>query len=311
VRRADKPYVDLPFHHGEGDHVIYLDEDVYAVIAAWGTTGTTTSAWPAPGTYGPIPHGGAVGPLELLLDFIGPELWQCKRRGDQVCLEQQLPAYDLSTVLLWGADCVEHIARVVNGVDGNVVDTLTLARAYGRSREFDPQRANVLAGEAEKAMEHLRNGGLAAAARGVFSRAGELQFSLFGLLNSAETEYESREFSIADRRAMQVALMHATHELCGADPLLAGREAAKWCRRARARNAVAQEASNRADRAGEASFFNLWLNPVADGTLARSLPTQVKAIQDGDEPEASWQADRLQMYLARSGDETLPAVEPF
>jgi hypothetical protein len=310
--RVDTPSVGLSLHHAD-DHVMYLDEDAYAVIAAWGTTGVTTSAWPAVGTYGPIPHGGAVGRLVDLLDFVGPELWQGKRRGDQVCLERRLPTYDLRTVLLWGADCVEHLARVVNGVDGNVVDTLALARAYARTREFDHDRVRELSSEAEKILEHLRKGGVFAFARGFLSRLGQLEIPWIGsaLLNPSETEYEASEYAIADQRAMQVALMHATKELCGADPLVGGREAAKWCRRARARNAVAQEASNRSQRAGEASWLNLFANPFASGTLARSLPTHVSAIQDGSAPEAEWQAERLHMYLARTADEPLARPEPF
>jgi hypothetical protein len=106
---------------------------------------------------------------------------------------------------------------------------------------------------------------------------------------------------------MQVAL-HATKELCAADPLVAGREAARWCRRASARNALAQEAGDRANSANEASWWNLLLNPFASGTLARSLPGQVKAIQDGDIAEAEWQAGRLHEYLVRTDDEPLGPV---
>ncbi len=105
--------------------------------------------------------------------------------------------------------------------------------------------------------------------------------------------------------------MHATRELCRADPLTAAREAARWSRRASARRALAQEAGDRANRANESSFLNLWLNPFASGTLARSLPGQVKAIQDGDEPEAEWQASRLADYLQRSGDEPLSSPAPW
>ena len=36
---------------------------------------------------------------------------------------EPLESYDVATVLLWGADCVEHLAHRVSGVDGNVVET--------------------------------------------------------------------------------------------------------------------------------------------------------------------------------------------
>ena len=70
--------------------------------------------------------------------------------------------------------------------------------------------------------------------KGLISRAGELELGV-GLLGPSETRYEAGQFATADLRAMRVALMHATKELCGADPLSAGREAASWCRRASAR----------------------------------------------------------------------------
>jgi len=102
--------------------------------------------------------------------------------------------------------------------------------------------------------------------------------------------------------------MHATQQLCGADPLVAGREAAKWCRRASARNELAKAAKDRANMASGAGWLNLWLNPFASGTLTRSLPGQVKAIQDGDVPEAEWQAGRLREYLERTDEEPLQHV---
>lgn len=89
---------------------------------------------------------------------------------------------------------------------------------------------------------------------------------------------------------------------------MAARDAAKWCRRAAARHAVAQEAGARANNANESSWLNLPLNPFASGTLARSLPGQVKAIQDGAQPEAAWQAGRLAQYLERTDD--LPLLSP-
>jgi hypothetical protein len=77
---------------------------------------------------------------------------------------EPLQSYDVATALLWGADCVEHLAHRVNGVK---------------------------------------------------------------LLGPSETRYEAGQFATADLRAMQVALMRATKALCGADPLTAGREAAR------------------------------------------------------------------------------------
>jgi hypothetical protein len=293
----------LPFSRPK-EQVIYLDEDVYAVIGDQARPATQLAAWPPQGGYGPAPHEGSAGKLVELLGEIGPELWQAKRRGPEICLTARAERYDIATVLTWGADCVEHLARRVNGVDGNVVETLALARRYAHTHEYEPEPAQRLAAEADGILKHLRNGGLFALGRAVASRAGELDIG-GGLLGPSETRYEAGEYATADLCAMQVALMHATKELCGADPLIAGREAARWCRRASARNALAQEAGDRANRANEAGWWNLFLNPFASGTLARSLPGQVKAIQDGDIPEAEWQAGRLHEYLVRADDEPL------
>jgi len=286
------------------ERVIYIEEDVYVVIGDGARAATQRSAWPATGTYGSVPRDGVIGMLGDVLGAIGLELWQARRRGEEACMVAPLETYDLATVLLWGADCVEHLARRVNGIDGNVVETLALTRHYAREREFQPEPAQRLATEAQGVLERLRTGGLVSLGKGLISRAGELELGV-GLLGPSETRYEAGQFASADLRAMQVALMHATKELCGADPLTAGREAAKWCRRASARNALAKEARSRANAANESNWFNLLVNPFASGTLARSLPGQVKAIQDGDIPEAEWQAGRLGEYLKRTDDEPL------
>jgi len=297
--------VRLSLGHRHDEQVIYLEEDVYVVIGDSARAATHRSAWPETGTFGPIPRDGVMGMLAEVLGAIGPELWQARRRGEEACMVAPLKTYDLSTALLWGADCVEHLARRVSGIDGNVVETLALARRYAREREFQPEPAHRLATEAQDVLERLRKGGLVSLGKGLISRAAELELGV-GLLGPSETRYEAGQFATADLRAMQVALMHATKELCGADPLAAGREAAKWCRRASARNALAKEAGDRANAANESNWFNLFLNPFASGTLARSLPGQVKAIQDGDGPEAEWQAGRLGEYLRRTDDEPLP-----
>jgi hypothetical protein len=300
--------VSLGHHHGE--HVIFLEEDVYVVMGDGGREQTLPSAWPPTGAYGPIPEKAAIGRMRDVLDSLGPELWRAKRKGSEACLIAQLETYDVATVLLWAADCVEHLARRVQGVDGNVVETLALAREYARKREFQPEQAHRLAAEAESCLERLRKGGLASVGKALASRFAELNVGA-GLLGPSETRYEAGQYATADLRAMQVALMHATKDLCGADPLLSAREAAKWCRRAAARHAVAQEAGDRANGANESSWLNLFVNPFASGTLARSLPGQVKAIQDGDEAEAAWQAERLREYLERSDDAPLPSPAPW
>jgi hypothetical protein len=299
------------FGHRQAERVIYLDEDVYVVICEGTGEGTPRRAWAPEGSYGPIPAGGAIGPIREVLDWLGPELWRAKRRGDEACLTEPLANYDPATALLWGADCVEHFARRAQAVDGNVVETLALARAYALKRDYQTEAAQRLAAEAETILERLRRGGLASLGLGVASRAGELEVGAGGLLNPSETRYEAAELATADLRSMQVALMHATRELCSADPMRAAREAARWCRRASARRALAQEAGDRSNRANESSFLNLWLNPFASGTLARSLPGQIKAFQDGDEPEAQWQAARLNDYLQRTGDEPLASPAPW
>lgn len=296
----------LPFGHRHNGQVIYLDEDVYVVIGDSAQAATDRSAWPATGSYGPIPRNGVIGMLDEVTGAIGPELWQAKRRGGEVCMVGPLATYDASVALLWGADCVEHLARRVNGVDGNVVETLALARRYAREHTFQPEDAHRLANEAQEILEHLRKGGLVSFGKGLISRAAESEVGA-GLLGPTETRYEAGQFATADLRAMQVALMHATGALCGADPLTAGREAATWCRRASARNALAKEASSRANAADQSSWFNLFVNPLASGTLVRSLPGQVKAIRHGDAPEAEWQAHRLDEYLKRTDQEPSPA----
>ncbi len=300
----------LSFGHGQPERVIYLDEDVYAVVDNSTGEGAPRSEWPADGVYSPIPARAAVGRIVELLGWIGPELWRASRRGHEVCLIEPVANYTPATILLWSADCVEHFARRAEAVDGNVVETLALARAYANTHDFNAKDAKRLADEAEAILGRLRTGGLAAFGRGVVSRAAELDFG-GGWLGPAETRYEAGEFATADLRAMQVALMHATRELCRADPLAAGRGAAKWCRRAAARRAVAQEAGDRANDANDAGFFNLLLNPFASGTLARSLPGQVRALQDGDDPEADWQAARLAEYLKRTDDQPLPSPAPW
>jgi hypothetical protein len=307
---VDTESMGLSLGHHHHEQVIFLEEDVYVVIGDSGREGTLPSAWPPNGAYGPIPREAVIGRLRDLLDSIGPELWQAKRRGNEACLIRQLETYDLATALLWAADCVEHLARRIQGVDGNVVETLALARRYAREREFEPEPAQRLASEAEEILERLRTGGLASFGKGVISRAAELELGV-GLLNPSETRYEAGQFATADLRATQVALMHATKELCRADPVVAAREAAKWCRRAAARHAVAQEAGARASRANESGWLNLLLNPFASGTLARSLPGQVNVIQDGDEPEAIWQAGRLGAYLERTDEAPLPSPSPW
>jgi hypothetical protein len=307
---VDTVSMGLSLGHHHDEQVIFLEEDVYVVIGDGGREDTVRSAWPPNGAYGPIPREAVIGRLRDVLDSLGPELWQAKRKGNEACLVRQLETYDPATALLWAADCVEHFSRRVQGVDGNVVETLALARRYARDRQFEPEPAHRLASEAEKMLERLREGGLVSFGKGLISRVAELDLGV-GLLNPAETRYEAGQYATADLRAMQVALMHATKELCGADPLVAAREAAKWCRRAAARHAVAQEAGDRANSANESSWLNLLLNPFASGTLARSLPGQVKAIQDGDEPEADWQAARLGEYLERTDDAPLPSPSPW
>jgi hypothetical protein len=298
--------VHLGLGHSD-ERVIYLDEDVYVVIGDGARAATRRSAWPQTGAYGPIPRGGVIGMLGHVLGAIGPELWRAKRRGEEACMVAPVETFEPSVALQWGADCVEHLASRVKGIDGNVVETVALARRYARSREFEPQAAHRLAAEAQDVLEHLRTGGLVSLGKGLLSRAAELDVGA-GLLGPSETRYEAGQFATADVRAMQVALMHATGELCGADPLSAGREAARWCRRASARHALAQEAGDRASAAGASSWFNLLVNPFASGTLARSLPGQVKAIQDGDVPETEWQTGRLGEYLKRTDDEPLPSA---
>lgn len=296
--------------HHRHEQVIFLDEDVYVVIGDNERPQTLRSAWGAEGTYGAIPSQAAIGRLEELLDWIGPELWSAKRRGDEACLVRAVETYDLATALLWAADCVEHFALRVQAVDGNVVETLTLARGYARDRQYQTEPAQRLAAEAEEILERLRKGGLVSLGKGLISRAAELELGV-GLLNPGETRYEADQFASADLRGMQVALMHATKALCGADPLVAGREAAKWCRRASARRALSQEADDRSNKANQSNWFNLLLNPFASGTLVRSLPGQVKAIQDGDLAETAWQAGRLAEYLARTDDDPLPSPAPW
>ena len=289
------------------EHVIYLDEDVYVVIGDVARAATDRLAWPATGVYGPIPRDGVIGMPDDVLGELGPVLWRAKRRGREACMVEPLESYDVATVLLWGADCVEHLAHRVNGVDGNVVETLALARRYAREREFQSESAQRLAAEAQDALERLRKGGIVAFGKGVISRAGDDQLGIIGgLLGPSETRYEAGQFATAELRAMQVALMHATKALCGADPLTAGREAASWSRRASARNELARAGASRELDANASSWLNLFLNPLASGTLVRSLPGQVKAIKNGDVPEAEWQAARLEEYLQRSDHEPLP-----
>jgi hypothetical protein len=301
--------VESPFAHRAKERVVYLDEDVYVVIGDDGHAGSRRSAWPPAGAYGPIPEDCSIGPLAHVLGALGPELWQAKRRGHEARLAEPLERYSVATVLLWGADCVEHLARRVRGVDGNVAETLSLARRYAQEREFQADDAHRLASEAEGSLDRLRRDGVVSFGKAIVSRAGELELPT-GLLGPTETRYEAAQYANASLRAMQVALMHATKELCGADPLVAGREAARWARRASARNALSQESAYRSSRASESSWWNLFLNPFASGTLARSLHGQVEAIQDGDIPEAEWQADRLRAYVLRTDDYVPPLVWP-
>jgi hypothetical protein len=217
--------------HREHEAVIYLDEDVYVVLGDGERPETSRSAWPSDGTYGPVPAHGVIGHLPELLGLLGPELWHAKRRGSEVCLTGAARSYDLTSVLLWGADCVEHFARRAQAVDGNVVETLALARRYATERQYEAETAQRLANEAEEVLERLRKGGLLSLGRGLLSRAAELDSGI-GLLNPTETRYEAGQFATADLRAMQVALMHATKALCAVDPLSAALEASRWCRRA-------------------------------------------------------------------------------
>jgi hypothetical protein len=48
-----------------------------------------------------------------------------------------------------------------------------------------------------------------------------------------------------------------------------------------------------------------WLS-VKDRIYCQVSPGQVKAIKNGDVPEAEWQAARLEEYLQRSDHEPLP-----
>jgi hypothetical protein len=302
--------LSLRYHPSE--RTIFLEEDVYVVIGDEARQGTRRDAWPAAGSYAPVPGDSALGALGDVLGALGPELWRGKRKGPEACLVGQVETYDVSTVLEWGADCVEHLARRVRGVDGNVVETLALARRYAREHEFQAQDAERLAAEAERMLVRQRKWGLASFARALVSRAGQLQLGGVGsLLGPSETRYEAGEYASADLRALQVALMHASRELCHADPLAAGREAARWSRRASARDALAKEAGDRANAANDAGWLNLLVNPFASGTLARSLPGQVKAIEDGDAPETEWQAARLHAYLEHTGDTPLPSPAPW
>jgi hypothetical protein len=106
--------------------------------------------------------------------------------------------------------------------------------------------------------------------------------SAAAVLGPSETRYEAEQFAVADVRAMQVVLMHATKELCGADALTAGREAAGWSRRASARIVLAQEAGHRTSLANESSWFNEWHAARLGAYLERRRPTaEVRAVRPG------------------------------
>jgi hypothetical protein len=80
--------VSLGHHHRES--VIFLKEDVFVVMGDTGRGETPPrSAWPPDGAYGPIPSRAVIGRLREVLDSIGPELWQAKRRGSEARLIRQ------------------------------------------------------------------------------------------------------------------------------------------------------------------------------------------------------------------------------
>jgi hypothetical protein len=297
----------LAFKRARGESEIFLDEDVYVVIGDSGGSSTVSSAWPAAGTYGPVPKDGVIGRLEEVVDSIGPELWKAKRRGQTVCLVEQCERYGPATALLWAADCVEHFAKRVYGVEGNVVEALALARRYASEHVYQAEEARALTAEIEKLLKRLRGGGLTAFGKAIAASALEVEVSTVTdsrVLHPTEVRYEADALATADQRAMQVALLHATEALCGADPLLSAREAARWCRKAAGRNELAKQARFRAGRARESSWLNLEWNPFASGTLGRSLPGQVKALKDGGDPERTWQAEQLLKYLEPSPEES-------
>jgi hypothetical protein len=290
----------LAFKRTRGASEIFLDEDVYVVMGDSGESSTEASAWPTAGTYGPVPKGGIIGRLEEVVDSIGPELWKAKRQGHTVCLVEQCERYGPATALLWAADCVEHFAKRVYGVDGNVVEALAIARRYATEHVYHAEEAHALIAEIENLLKRLRGGGLTAFGRAMAASALEGEISTVTdsrIMHPTEVGYEADALATAEQRAMQVALLHATKALCGADPLRSAREAARWCRKAAGRNELAKRGSFRARRAKESSWLNLDWNPFASGTLARSLPGQVKALKDGADPERVWQAEQLAKYL--------------
>lgn len=277
---------------------IFLEEDVYVVLGDSGQSSTTPSAWPAAGSYGPVPKNGIAGRPEEVLGSIGPELWKAKRKGRTVCLVGRCEHYGPATALLWAADCVEHFAKRVQGVDGNVVEALVLARRYASDRIYNPEQAHALIAEIDKLLKRLRRGGLADVASTFVAPGLDGDLRMRGsLLDHAELAYDASAMAEADLRAMQVALLHAARALCGADPLVSAREAAHWCREAAGRNELAKQAGYRAREASESSWLSFRWNPFAPGALSGSLPAQVKALKDGSEPETAWQAAQLLTYL--------------
>ena len=262
----------LSFTRDRGANEISLDEDVYVVIGDSGQSSTAISAWPAVGTYGPVPKGGIVGRPEAVLDSIGPELWKAKRQGKKVCLRERCEHYGPASALLWAADCVEHLAKRIYGVEGNVVEALALARRYATEHVYHSEQTHPLMAEIDTLSKRLHHSGLEAVVGEVIGGAFEGAVTTSGekqMLRHADAEHHAEVRATVDLRSMQVALLNATKELCGADPLLSAREAARYCRKA------------------------------AKG----------KDMPDGGEPEAKWQAQQLLKYLMPPPtDQAVPAA---
>jgi hypothetical protein len=125
--------------------------------------------------------------------------------------------------------------------------------------------------EIDKLSKRLHRSGLEKVADEVIAGGLEGQVTTFAvreMLRPAQAQYHAEVRATVDLRSMQVTLLNATKELCGADPLLSAREAARYCRKA------------------------------AEG----------KEMPDGGEPETTWQAQQLLKTLVPPPtDQAVPA----
>lgn len=140
-----------------------------------------------------------------------------------------------SVALLWAADCVEHMARQVGDTENHdVAACVGLARRYAQDRLYDSAAAHTLSAAAARARKGLTASGLLGKAFGVATRVAMIESVEAWEAYEIHREMQPSDYTRNERelRGRFAGLLEAAQALCGADPHVAARDAARLCRKA-------------------------------------------------------------------------------